>query len=108
MKLALDRPLTGWQGNDLLAVVPTARGDLTGYDEVTVEYLTRGNGVILNSATLHPHPTFGAHTAEVLNLTRNCRIEARRPVGRTYSSARPLPRRSRTSAFATWAPERMG
>lgn len=83
MKLALDRPLTGWQGNDLLAVVPTARGDLTGYDEVTVEYLTRGNGVILNSATLHPHPTFGAHTAEVLNLTRNCRIEGT-PTGRAH------------------------
>ncbi|KIQ61507.1 hypothetical protein TR51_19230 [Kitasatospora griseola] len=73
----------GWQAGDELAVTPTAPPDAadfaTSYDLVTVQRID-GRTVTLTAPLQHAHPrvstgggaVFGA---EVLNLTRNVRVE---------------------------------
>jgi hypothetical protein len=70
---------TGWQGNDEIIISPTEApsvGDrfVTGFDERSVTGIS-GNTISIAAAS-NNHPKVNAlWTAEVLNLTRNVRIE---------------------------------
>ena len=81
----------GWQVGDEIVVTPTVSTTVEGYAEThdrrTIAAVS-GNRVELNEALSHPHPTVTVkpgvtHTAEVLNLTRNVRIEGT-PEGRAH------------------------
>lgn len=74
---------TGWRPGDELAITPTGAPDADGfserYDLRTIAAIS-GSAVTLDGPLRHPHPrvaTGGGVTvgAEVLNLTRNVRIE---------------------------------
>ena len=71
---------TGWQAGDDVSIAPTARPDggsdfYKGFDETTVAGSSSGS-VRLASPTRRAHPEVnGQWTAEVMNLTRNVRIE---------------------------------
>lgn len=63
----------GWEASDEIVIMPTAPNAIN-YDERVIKSL-QGNIITLNSAaTAHPQIT-GYPTAEVINLTRNVRIE---------------------------------
>jgi hypothetical protein len=80
----------GWRVGDEVAVVPTASGDFTGFEVrrlAAVNHATRS--VRLSEALDLDHPRAvlpggRVMTAEILNLTRNVRIEGR-PGGRAHS-----------------------
>ncbi|HSH31625.1 MAG TPA: Ig-like domain-containing protein, partial [Candidatus Saccharimonadales bacterium] len=78
---------TGWQPGDELSIVPTEAPRLgsdgkkvdpasyRNFDETTVKSIS-GNTVNLNKATAFDHPKVNnTWTAEVMNLSRNARIE---------------------------------
>jgi Bacterial Ig domain/G8 domain len=71
---------TGWQAGDDVSVAPTAKPDggddfYQGFDETTVAGSSSGS-VRLATPTKRAHPEVnGQWTAEVMNLTRNVRIE---------------------------------
>ena len=92
---------TGWRAGDELAIAPTASPDSQGFstqfDEVTIKSIS-GSRVTLNSPLRYAHPEVnGQWTAEVMNLTRNVRVEGvgndgPRPAGRAHvliMSSRP-------------------
>lgn len=65
----------GWHANDVLVVAPTAPGDSSGFDSARVVSVA-GRTVVLDRPLTRDHPTVGARwTAEILNLSRNVRIE---------------------------------
>jgi hypothetical protein len=70
----------GWNEGDEICIVPTeapvgGNAVLTGFEERTVKSVS-GNTVWLSSNTSHSHPRVNnMWTAEVMNLTRNVRIE---------------------------------
>jgi len=79
----------GWRIGDQLAITPTAPGSASGdgYDEVRIAAID-GRSVTLERPLEHHHPAVAVGagrtaTAEVLNLSRNVRIEGR-PDGRTH------------------------
>ncbi|MGN6330788.1 MAG: G8 domain-containing protein [Motilibacteraceae bacterium] len=81
----------GWQVGDEVAVTPTlspgVKGHSTAYDEAVVTRIS-GRQVTLDRALRFDHPLVEvpggtALTAEVLNLSRNARIEGS-PSGRTH------------------------
>lgn len=90
---------TGWRPGDELAITPTASPKVSAfyaaYDTVNV-VAVNGNEVTLDRPLQHAHPAVPVKkgltmTAEVLNLTRNARIEGT-PTGRTHTffrSSRP-------------------
>jgi Bacterial Ig domain/G8 domain len=71
---------TGWRAGDDISIAPTARHDggtevYKGFDETTVA-ATTSSSVQLSAATKRAHPEVnGQWTAEVMDLTRNVRIE---------------------------------
>ncbi len=77
---------SGWQVGDEITITPTGAGDAgeSDYDSATITAVS-GNTITLSEATGNEHPAVaipanGAQaaytaTAEVLNLTRNVRIE---------------------------------
>jgi hypothetical protein len=86
--LTLESPPVGWQAGDELAIAPTlppTEGDASfdGFDEVKVERVT-GAEVTLDRPLEHGHPTVDEQwNPEVMNLTRNVRIEGT-PDARTH------------------------
>ena len=79
---------TGWQVGDEISIAPTdspAIGDayLTGFDERTIKSIS-GSSITLNAGTVRAHAQINnMWTAEVINLTRNVRIEGTAQ-GRTH------------------------
>ena len=70
----------GWRMGDEISITPTepptvGNAFTTGFDERTIKNLT-GNTITLSSGVSRPHPKVNNQwTAEVINLTRNVRIE---------------------------------
>jgi hypothetical protein len=63
-----------WKTGDELAITPTSAGSLA-FDNVSIKSITNQN-IILNSFIENVHPKINNKwTAEVMNLTRNVRIE---------------------------------
>jgi hypothetical protein len=87
-KLSLDTNPVGWRPGDELAIAPTQApnvGDASwdGFDETAVRAVS-GRSVSITRATERAHPEVaGLWRPEVLNLTRNVRIEGT-PRGRTH------------------------
>ncbi|MGQ0668366.1 MAG: hypothetical protein ACT4PO_01605 [Actinomycetota bacterium] len=82
---------TGWRVGDEVVVTPTlpptVLGHYQAYETATVTAIS-GNTITLSAATVYDHPavTVGAgqtYAAEVLNVTRNVRIEGT-SAGRTH------------------------
>ncbi len=71
---------TGWRAGDDLSIAPTAKPDggtdfYKGFDETTLAG-TSSSSVLLAAATRRAHPEVnGQWSAEVMDLTRNVRIE---------------------------------
>jgi hypothetical protein len=71
---------TGWQADDEISIAPTeapAVGNayLSGFDERTIRNIS-GSTITLSAGVLRAHPQINnLWTAEVINLTRNVRIE---------------------------------
>lgn len=75
----IDMP-DGWKANDELVITPTsAPSDSVKFDETTIQSISinsNGKVVNLNKAVAKAHPQVnGMWTAEIINLTRNVRIE---------------------------------
>jgi hypothetical protein len=87
-RLSVDTSPRGWRQGDELAIAPTEAptvGDVSwsGFDESAVRTVS-GRSVTLVSPTARAHPEVaGKWRPEVLNLTRNVRIEGT-PTGRTH------------------------
>lgn len=78
---------TGWLVGDEIVVMPTAKG-ATNYDERKITGI-QGNKITVDKAfTDHPQIT-GFPAPEVLNLTRNVRIEGT-PTGRSHILIRSM------------------
>jgi hypothetical protein len=79
---------SGWQAGDSITIAPTQSpsvGDayLTGFEDRTINSIS-GSTITLNAATLRVHPQINnIWAAEVINLTRNVRIEGTAS-GRTH------------------------
>lgn len=94
-KVELDQDPVGWQVGDEVAICPTRRPDGskvrdTHYQEFDLRTIAAVSGrtVTLSAATTFEHPAVDVGrgkvmTAEVLNLTRNVRIEGT-PEGRAH------------------------
>jgi hypothetical protein len=82
----------GWKANDELTITPTTNGSKT-FDETTIQSITinsNGKVVNLNKAVATAHPQInGTWTAEIINLTRNVRIEGTAN-GRTHVFIRSM------------------
>jgi hypothetical protein len=78
--VALRAAPSGWRAGDELAIAPTqpptaGATSWDGFDERIVSSVS-GSTVTLNSPTAHAHPVVNSGwTAEIMNLTRNVRIE---------------------------------
>jgi len=79
-EIPLQTPPTGWRAGDDVSIAPTARPDggsdfYKGFDESTVAGTSSGS-VLLTTPARRAHPQVnGQWTAELMNLTRNVRIE---------------------------------
>jgi hypothetical protein len=87
---------SGWRAGDDIAIAPTQAptvgdGSWDGFDQAKVTAVS-GTSVSLSTAVTRPHPMVnGQWTAEVMNLTRNVRLEGT-PTGRSHvfiRSSRP-------------------
>lgn len=79
IQLVLAQAPVGWQVGDQLSLAPTAspttRGFSTQFDERTITAVN-GSTITLDAPLKYGHPKVNAQwTAEVMNLTRNVRIE---------------------------------
>jgi hypothetical protein len=88
--ITLDRDPIGWRVGDELAITPTEPPNVAGfsvhYDHRKIAAI-EGRQIMLDSGCVHPHPSVtipasaltgfagATYGAEVLNLTRNVRIE---------------------------------
>jgi hypothetical protein len=78
--ISLETAPAGWAVGDEITIAPTESpavgGAFTdGFDDRVIQSIS-GSTVTLNAATLRPHPMVnGKWTAEVMNLTRNVRVE---------------------------------
>jgi hypothetical protein len=77
---------TGWSAGSEIVISPTIRHASTA---TTVQYdrrtLTSVSGTTLGFSSLtNPHSGTGEFAADVINLTRNCRIQSLSPTLRTY------------------------
>jgi len=78
--VSLNSTPAGWQAGDSITIAPTQApsvGDayLTGFEDRTINSIS-GSSITLNAATIRVHPQINnIWTAEVINLTRNVRIE---------------------------------
>jgi hypothetical protein len=85
--ISLNSSPSGWQVGDNISIAPTespAVGSAytSGFDERTITSIS-GSSISLNAGTLRAHPQVSMWTAEVINLTRNVRIEGT-ATGRTH------------------------
>jgi hypothetical protein len=85
--LTLESPPVGWQVGDELAIAPTLpptqEASFDGFDEVQVERVS-GAEVTLDRPLTYAHPTVNRQwNPEVMNLSRNVRIEGT-PNARTH------------------------
>ncbi len=86
--ITLNQNPVGWKVGDVLSIVPTKKGDITGFEERSIVRIS-GNKVTLNAPLDFDHPvvknpfTGQLHTAEVINTTRNIIIEGT-PGGHTH------------------------
>jgi hypothetical protein len=86
--ISLNASPTGWLPGDDIAIAPTESptvGDayMSGFEDRTIKSIS-GNSLTLNAGTLRAHPQINnMWTAEVINLTRNVRIEGT-ATGRTH------------------------
>ncbi|HEU4663817.1 MAG TPA: Ig-like domain-containing protein [Dokdonella sp.] len=84
----LEAAPVGWQVGDAISIAPTesptvGAASVDGFDEATVTGVD-GNTIRWDLATAHAHPMVDARwTAEVIDLTRNVRIEGT-PAGRAH------------------------
>ncbi len=84
VSIALQSSPDGWRVGDEIAVVPTAPGDIDGFEVrrlVSVNHAARTVRISQALALDHPRaelPNGRVMTAEILNLTRNVRIEGAR------------------------------
>jgi hypothetical protein len=84
----LDAAPQGWRPGDEISIAPTespavGAASYTGFDEAALTSVS-GSTIGWNSATAHAHPAVDNRwTAEVMNLTRNVRIEGT-PGGRAH------------------------
>lgn len=84
----LESPPEGWRAGDEISIAPSEAptvGDasFTGFDEATLQQVD-GRTIRWDRATARAHPQVDARwTAEVMNLTRNVRIEGT-PGGRSH------------------------
>lgn len=80
-KIRFRRSPRGWEAGDELIITPTARptspGFDTGFERVKIRAV-RGRTVVLSRKIRRPHPRVLGRGPEVLNLTRNVRIEGTR------------------------------
>jgi hypothetical protein len=77
---------TGWSAGSEIVISPTIRHASTA---TTVQYdrrtLTSVSGTTLGFSSLtNPHSGTGEFAADIINLTRNCRIQSLSPTLRTY------------------------
>jgi hypothetical protein len=77
---------TGWSAGSEIVISPTIRHASTA---TTVQYdrrtLTSSSGTTLGFSSLtNPHSGTGEFAADIINLTRNCRIQSLSPTLRTY------------------------
>ena len=104
---------TGWRVGDELTITPTGtpvdKSHAARFDQATITSIS-GSVVTLSSALRYGHPQVAVGdghvlTAEVLNLTRNVRIEGT-PQGRTHTMALMVNRPSqvRYAAFRHFGP----
>lgn len=86
--IPLNASPAGWQATDNITIAPTqspTAGDayLTGFEDRIISSIS-GSTITLNAGTVRVHPQInGQWSAEVINLTRNVRIEGT-PGGRTH------------------------
>jgi hypothetical protein len=79
-QVPLQTPPAGWRAGDDVSIAPTARPDggsdfYRGFDETTVAGVS-GGSIQLSAPARRAHPEVnGQWTAEVMDLTRNVRIE---------------------------------
>lgn len=111
--IGLESAPAGWQPGDDLAVAPTeppGGGDAAwnGFDVVRVAGVD-GASVALAGALSRPHPQVaGRWRAEVMNLTRNVRIEGT-PEGRSHIFVRTVsPQTIRNVAIRNMGPRQRG
>lgn len=80
--------LDGWNIGDEISIVPSTLPSIstftTGFDTRFISSIV-GNVLYLNSPLQYDHPMVNGYTAEVINLTRNVRIE-----GKGDGTANPL------------------
>lgn len=77
----------GWQVGDDITIAPTESPTVgnaytNGFEDRTIKSIS-GSALTLNAGTLRAHPKINIWTAEVINLTRNVRIEGTTK-GRTH------------------------
>jgi hypothetical protein len=86
--ITLDEVPSGWAPGDEISIAPTQHPSVgnaswNGFDLRTITAVA-GNTITLDAGTSREHPIVnGAWGAEVMNLTRNVRIEGT-PTGRTH------------------------
>ena len=85
--VTLDTTPSGWTQGDEIVIAPTSApnvsGSYNGFDEASVSGIS-GNTVTLSKAAAYAHPKInGLWTAEVMNTTRNVRVEGT-PNGKTH------------------------
>jgi hypothetical protein len=80
--IALKTVPTGWAAGDEIAITPTANNDST-FDETKIQTIS-GSTLTSTSSLIKQHPIINnSWTAEIMNLTRNVRIEGT-ATGRTH------------------------
>lgn len=78
--IPLNAAPSGWQAGDNITIAPTqspTAGDayLTGFEDRSISSIS-GSSLTLNAGTVRVHPQINNQwTAEIINLTRNVRIE---------------------------------
>ncbi|THU34102.1 T9SS type A sorting domain-containing protein [Niastella caeni] len=86
--ISLNSTPSGWQAGDNISIAPTespAIGSayLSGFEDRSINSIS-GSTITLNSGTVRNHPQINnLWTAEIINLTRNVRIEGT-ATGRTH------------------------
>lgn len=82
-QITLDADPVGWRVGDEISVAPTGPDGHTQFDLRTIAAIA-GRTITLNTGTTHAHPAVTipdgrTFTSEVMNLTRNVRVEGRPP-----------------------------
>jgi hypothetical protein len=110
--VTLNETPTGWGPGDEVVITPTeppSVGDSAwkGFDDLAISSIS-GNSVTFTQNTSRPHPEVNNKwTAEVLNLTRNVRIEGT-PAGKAHIIIRSnMPQTIKNAAIRYMGPEKL-